>query len=335
MPASALGTWEGPKPQKPQSLLAWIRSQGGIKDKNYMSGDLKAVMGKSNAMPGLLNNQSGKGLDDIVAAAYHEGFDVDPDDANSLMRLIQEEAAGNPSYRIGAREEWDIYQEYLAAKRGDRSPEKLGFGFGGKSLPMDEASAKNPGGVGPRGSSADTAASTNSGAFRSTPEGDSQIIGANRLKPQVRQAYQQAIEQAQRDYDFVGLRTVDGDHSPTYPSRNYTSNGEPEEVLLPGVSVTDAKHPNLWAAHNFSDEQIWPDGKYSGDRTYVIGGHYAISGDDAGELIIADPVVIFGPAETQSSKLLAGVSGLTGLGVISAGATLPKEDMNKKKAPAN
>ncbi len=43
----------------------------------------------------------------------------------------------------------------------------------------------------------------------------------------------------------------------------------------------------------------------------------------------------FDPSETQSSKLLAGVSGLTGLGVISAGATLPKEDMRKKKAPAN
>lgn len=117
--AQQIGRWEGPAPQKPQSLLAWVRGQGGIKDRNYMSGDLKAVMGKSNAMPGLLNNQSGKGLDDIVAAAYEQGFDVDPNDANSLMRLIEEEMAGNPSYRIGAREEWDIYQEYLAAKRGD------------------------------------------------------------------------------------------------------------------------------------------------------------------------------------------------------------------------
>lgn len=119
--AQQIGRWEGPAPQKPQSLLAWVRGQGGIKDRNYMSGDLKAVMGRANAMPGLLNNQSGKGLDDIVAAAYEQGFDVDPNDANSLMRLIEEEMAGNPSYRIGAREEWDIYQEYLAAKRGDLS----------------------------------------------------------------------------------------------------------------------------------------------------------------------------------------------------------------------
>jgi hypothetical protein len=119
--AQQIGRWEGPVPQKPQSLLAWVRGQGGIKDRNYMSGDLKAVMGRANAMPGLLNNQSGKGLDDIVSAAYEQGFDVDPNDANSLMRLIEEEIAGNPSYRIGAREEWDIYQEYLAAKRGDLS----------------------------------------------------------------------------------------------------------------------------------------------------------------------------------------------------------------------
>lgn len=119
--AQQIGRWEGPVPQKPQSLLAWVRGQGGIKDRNYMSGDLKSVMGRANAMPGLLNNQSGKGLDDIVAAAYEQGFDVDPNDANSLMRLIEEEMAGNPSYRIGAREEWDIYQEYLAARRGDLS----------------------------------------------------------------------------------------------------------------------------------------------------------------------------------------------------------------------
>jgi hypothetical protein len=123
-----IGTWQGEAPQKPQSLLAWVRGQGGIKDRNYMSGDLKAVMGRANAMPGLLNNQSGKGLDDIVSAAYEQGFDVDPNDANSLMRLIEEEAAGNPSYRIGAREEWDIYQEYLAARRGDLSEPPDSFG---------------------------------------------------------------------------------------------------------------------------------------------------------------------------------------------------------------
>jgi hypothetical protein len=131
--AQQIGRWEGPVPQKPQSLLAWIRGQGGIKDRNYMSGDLKSVMGRANAMPGLLNNQSGKGLDDIVAAAYEQGFDVDPNDANSLMRLIEEEIAGNPNYRIGAREEWDIYQEYLAAKRGDLSDPTDRFGLGGGS----------------------------------------------------------------------------------------------------------------------------------------------------------------------------------------------------------
>ena len=155
--AQQIGRWEGPVPQKPQSLLAWVRGQGGIKDKNYMSGDLKSVMGKSNAMPGLLNNQSGKGLDDIVAAAYEQGFDVDPNDANSLMRLIEEEMAGNPSYRIGAREEWDIYQEYLAARRGDLSeppdsmgvrgnPEALGAA-GGTAIGMATAPDQNGDGV--------------------------------------------------------------------------------------------------------------------------------------------------------------------------------------------
>ena len=155
--AQQIGRWEGPAPQKPQSLLAWVRGQGGIKDRNYMSGDLKAVMGKANAMPGLLNNQSGKGLDDIVAAAYEQGFDVDPNDANSLMRLIEEEMAGNPSYRIGAREEWDIYQEYLAARRGDLSetpdsfgargnPEALGAA-GGTAIGMATAPDQNGDGV--------------------------------------------------------------------------------------------------------------------------------------------------------------------------------------------
>lgn len=34
----------------------------------------------------------------------------------------------------------------------------------------------------------------------------------------------------------------------------------------------------------------------------------------------------FDPSQEQSSKLLAGMGGLTGLGVLSAGATLPKDD---------
>ena len=155
--AQQIGRWEGPVPQKPQSLLAWVRGQGGIKDRNYMSGDLKSVMGRANAMPGLLNNQSGKSLDDIVSAAYEQGFDVDPNDANSLMRLIEEEAAGNPSYRIGAREEYDIYQEYLAARRGDLSetpdsqgargnPEAIGAA-GGTAIGMATAPDQNGDGV--------------------------------------------------------------------------------------------------------------------------------------------------------------------------------------------
>ena len=118
--------WDGPVPTKPQSLRAWIKSQGGIKDTNYMTGDLKAVMGKANAMPGLLNNQSGKGLDDLTRAAYQDGFDVDPEDANSLMRLIEEEFGGNPSYRVGAKEEWKAYQDTLRARRGDLSPKPKG-----------------------------------------------------------------------------------------------------------------------------------------------------------------------------------------------------------------
>ena len=127
-----VGPWDGPVPKKPQSLVAWIRSQGGIKDTNFMRGDLRSIMGRANGMPGLLNNKSGTAIDELTRRAYNQGFDVDPEDANSLMRLINEEFGGNPSYRIGAREEWDIYQEWLAARRGDfddptsRSPAFIG-----------------------------------------------------------------------------------------------------------------------------------------------------------------------------------------------------------------
>jgi hypothetical protein len=53
------------------------------------------------------------------------------------------------------------------------------------------------------------------------------------------------------------------------------------------------------------------------------------------ELGAAFDDIEIGPEQSGFNKLLAGVSGLTGLGVISAGATMPKEDMRKKKAPAN
>ena len=111
--------WDGPIPTKPQSLRGWIRSQGGINDRNYMTGDMKAVMGRANGMPGLINRESGTGLDELARKAYQEGFDVDPEDAGTLMRLLEEEFAGSPSYRIGAKEEWDAYQDTLRARRGN------------------------------------------------------------------------------------------------------------------------------------------------------------------------------------------------------------------------
>lgn len=111
--------WDGPVPTKPQSLRGWIRSQGGINDRNYMTGDMKAVMGRASGMPGLINRESGSGLDELARKAYQEGFDVDPEDAGTLMRLLEEEFAGSPSYRIGAKEEWEAYQDTLRARRGD------------------------------------------------------------------------------------------------------------------------------------------------------------------------------------------------------------------------
>ncbi len=111
--------WDGPIPTKPQSLLAWIRSQRGIDDTNYMTGDVAAIMGRPNGMPGLINRKDGTGLDELTRKAYQEGFDVNPEDAGTLMRLIEEEFGGNPSYRIGAAEEWQTYQDTLRARRGE------------------------------------------------------------------------------------------------------------------------------------------------------------------------------------------------------------------------
>jgi hypothetical protein len=59
-------------------------------------------------------------------------------------------------------------------------------------------------------------------------------------------------------------------------------------------------------------------------------GYAGIDGD--GQISVFDPSNIrgkfakFDPSESGSSKLLAGMSGLMGLGVLSAGATLPKDD---------
>lgn len=119
--------WDGPIPTKPQSLRAWIRSQGGIDDTNYMTGDVAAMMGGSNRMPGLINRRDGTGLDELTRKAYQEGFDVNPEDAGTLMRLIEEEFAGNPSYRIGAKDEWEAYQDTLRARR-DEEPDQNSLG---------------------------------------------------------------------------------------------------------------------------------------------------------------------------------------------------------------
>lgn len=107
-------------PDRPTSLIDWLRQRGGIRDDTpFMQGEVRRVLGGDpKQRPGLVNNQSGETLDVLARAAAEDGFDVPGQDPQRLLRLIEEEIGGNPVFRIGEREVWDAWQEELAKSGG-------------------------------------------------------------------------------------------------------------------------------------------------------------------------------------------------------------------------
>jgi predicted ABC-type ATPase/DNA-binding NarL/FixJ family response regulator len=55
----------------PLRFASWVQQQGGVMDEN---GDVKAILGDARARPGLINNATGRSIDDMALKAWEEGF---------------------------------------------------------------------------------------------------------------------------------------------------------------------------------------------------------------------------------------------------------------------
>lgn len=109
------------KVNKPRTLIGFLRSRGGVKDKG---GDLKAM----DTPPGLINNKSGMSLDDARIAAMEAGYlrdvsgelDINapqaPSDGsiNDLLDAVAEDARGNPVYSEQDSNDVLAYNDRLA-----------------------------------------------------------------------------------------------------------------------------------------------------------------------------------------------------------------------------
>lgn len=114
------------RPQEPTTLTAAVRNLGGIKTRYGNFGE-NLSRGEFEMIPGLVNDRTGRGADDIVRALQEDGFDIV--DENDLYRALNNERAGQKTYRIGEGEEYemmlDAYNSRPVAQNGL-------FGFGRK-----------------------------------------------------------------------------------------------------------------------------------------------------------------------------------------------------------
>lgn len=105
-------------PPRPQSLVDWLRDRGGVRDDTpFMQGEVRRVLGGDpRGRPGVVNNKSGETLDVLARAADEDGFDVPNEDPEVLLRLIEEEIAGAPSFRVGEGEVYNAWLDELSAR---------------------------------------------------------------------------------------------------------------------------------------------------------------------------------------------------------------------------
>lgn len=104
-------------PKEPTTLTSAVRNLGGIKTRYTSEGVQKNLSrGDFEGIPGLINDRSGKGADDMVRALQEDGFDIANED--DLYRALDNERMGVKTYRIGEGEayemELDSYEAMLA-----------------------------------------------------------------------------------------------------------------------------------------------------------------------------------------------------------------------------
>lgn len=91
------------------------------------------------------------------------------------------------------------------------------------------------------------------------------------------------------DYDYIGIRTQDEAFAPgELAHRSHVwADGDDTGEELDGVSATDI---NSHCIRMHCDDVI--NGRYIGDHCAIIAGNSAQWGEDEGEIVISDPVVI-------------------------------------------
>ena len=86
------------KTDKGPSLLAFLKKNGGLKD---AGGDLKAMDAQKQYI-GLINNKSGKSIDDMALAAWEHGYFPEKTErptVDELQEAIRDELSGNKHYQ--------------------------------------------------------------------------------------------------------------------------------------------------------------------------------------------------------------------------------------------
>lgn len=76
---------------KPQSVLAFLRGIGGIRES---AGELKTIGIRAKEMPGLLNNKSGKTIDEAGEALQQAGYFTERPDTSQVLDAIADEWNG-------------------------------------------------------------------------------------------------------------------------------------------------------------------------------------------------------------------------------------------------
>jgi hypothetical protein len=97
-------------------------------------------------------------------------------------------------------------------------------------------------------------------------------------------------EKYKDEYEYVGVRTQEEAFKlgTLEHCSSVWDDGDETAEMLDGISVTDVDSVAL-KMHTGEDMMCR---SYYGDHLAIICGNYAQMGDDAGELVISDPVVV-------------------------------------------
>ena len=141
--AGAVATPRATRTRKPESLVDWIISKGGMQDPG---GDVRAMGGDMvhHQKGGRLLNPNGRYPDYVREGAVEEGFLKPGADINDLYSGINEELAGNPVYRQHEEAEGHAWQTQQA--EAERSAHAYQMAVGqvedalphGSTMPDDE-----------------------------------------------------------------------------------------------------------------------------------------------------------------------------------------------------